>query len=1282
MRTTLVGIIATLGLLTTANAQVPKTLTYQATLSDTNGVALEDGTYEITFSIYPSTTSITPLWVEAHPSIATSNSVMTVVLGSIAPIGIDFDDPRYLAISVDGNGEMTPRIELTAVPSARTAATVEAGGVRTASLADSSVTSAKIADGSVQAADLAGGQVVKSVNGLTDAVTFAAGSNVTITSSGSTVTVASSSDLADLSVTNGKIAGNAVTSTKISDGSIQAGDLATGQVVKSVNGLTDAVTLTAGANVTITSSGSTVTITSSGGGGGGGSTVSSSDIVDGAVTSVDILDGTITAADIAAGVLSSSIAAGAVTTTEIADGTITATDMGTGAVTTTQIADGTIAAVDLAASAVSTSEILDGTIAAADLATGSVTTTEIADGTVASADIADGTIAAVDLAAGAVTTTEILDGTIATADLATSAVTTTQIADGTVATADLAANAVTAAQITDATITAADIGASQVVKSVNTLTDAITFAAGANVTITPSGQTLTIAASSSAANTLDQAYDQGGAGVGRTITADNGAVDIAGADGLTVNGKIGIGTTTPAEKLHIMGGILVEGSTASFAQRGLHIDIETSDPAHTLTRVVVGETGSNHGSMSLQTTNSGGTGEVVRLTNTGSVGIGTATPAEKLHVYGNVRLDNAGNDNTISGGVGGIGSINFRDNGTGGMSFDHTERYIFNIGGVEKVRILDDGHVGIGTAAPAALLTLNQAVGTDVGGMRLVDGAVTWSMYGDAGGDFHLKGGGTATGEIVIDSGTGNVGIGAASPGQLLSVHNPGTAGSAYPLRLINDISAAANTGVGIEFGFQNGTQILSNIESIHIGDSTTDLLFRTQKTGGLAEIARITGDGNFDFAGNTNVVIGRTVAQNPTPTSLTIRSNIANTGASPNSGAHLVLYSGFNAGGNYGQIEYNTQSGGAAGADAGAHIFSTGTTSLAEAMRIDLTGKVGIGTATPPALFSVEEGSINLNHSNTPFMRFQRAGAEHGYVGNANALFVGSTADFGIRAENNLIFGISSSEFMRLSSGGKFGIGEASPVRRLHVTDASAAVAAFNRTTDDGPIISLQQDGVEEGTISVSTTTVSYNAFTGSHYAWTDREIEMATLVTLSGDNHRLHGTTDSEIIYGITPSNKANDPAILGAYLQLQESTEPASNDNPHLVMAVGNGLMWVADNGDDIQVGDFLISADLAGHAMKDPGTYETSYIVARAAEPVSWSDVEDFVVDSRAKGLKHRKISVFFESFTRHNSAQEIASLKAENVQLRAQLSALATAVDRLAGQIALTASQTQNLASRD
>ena len=43
------------------------------------------------------------------------------------------------------------------------------------------------------------------------------------------------------------------------------------------------------------------------------------------------------------------------------------------------------------------------------------------------------------------------------------------------------------------------------------------------------------------ANTLDGAYDQGGAGVGRTITADAGAVEIAGTDGFIVTGTFGSG---------------------------------------------------------------------------------------------------------------------------------------------------------------------------------------------------------------------------------------------------------------------------------------------------------------------------------------------------------------------------------------------------------------------------------------------------------------------------------------------------------------------------------------------------------------------------------------------------------------------------------------------------------------------------------------------------------------------------------------------------------------------
>ncbi len=143
------------------------------------------------------------------------------------------------------------------------------------------------------------------------------------------------------------------------------------------------------------------------------------------------------------------------------------------------------------------------------------------------------------------------DDSVTTIKIQDSAVTSVKIADGTIAAADIADGTIGTADIADGTIAAADLAGGAAVKSVNTLTDAVTLAAGSNMTITPSGNTLTFDASVSGGNTLDQAYDQGGAGAGRTITADGGAVDIAGAGGLTVNGNVGIGTTSPAAKLHI-----------------------------------------------------------------------------------------------------------------------------------------------------------------------------------------------------------------------------------------------------------------------------------------------------------------------------------------------------------------------------------------------------------------------------------------------------------------------------------------------------------------------------------------------------------------------------------------------------------------------------------------------------------------------------------------------------------------------------------------------------------
>jgi len=87
------------------------------------------------------------------------------------------------------------------------------------------------------------------------------------------------------------------------------------------------------------------------------------------------------------------------------------------------------------------------------------------------------------VADGAVTGGKIADGAVSAADLADDAVTTSRVADG----------AITSAKIADGSIRAVDVAGGEMVTGVNGLQDGVTLAAGANVTITPSGNTLTIA---------------------------------------------------------------------------------------------------------------------------------------------------------------------------------------------------------------------------------------------------------------------------------------------------------------------------------------------------------------------------------------------------------------------------------------------------------------------------------------------------------------------------------------------------------------------------------------------------------------------------------------------------------------------------------------------------------------------------------------------------------------------------------------------------------------------
>ena len=129
------------------------------------------------------------------------------------------------------------------------------GSVTTEMLADAAVTGEKIADGAV----------VRSLNGLTDQVQLQAGPNVNIEAAGNTLTVSAAGATGDITAVtagNGLTGGGssgAVTLSVATDG-IVSGMIDDGQVVKSVNGVRDAVTLAAGSNISVNQAGQTITI--------------------------------------------------------------------------------------------------------------------------------------------------------------------------------------------------------------------------------------------------------------------------------------------------------------------------------------------------------------------------------------------------------------------------------------------------------------------------------------------------------------------------------------------------------------------------------------------------------------------------------------------------------------------------------------------------------------------------------------------------------------------------------------------------------------------------------------------------------------------------------------------------------------------------------------------------------------------------------------------------------------------------------------------------------------
>ncbi|MBW2988236.1 hypothetical protein DRJ48_05360 [Candidatus Woesearchaeota archaeon] len=99
---------------------MPQTLSVEGKLTNASNDNL-NGTYNMTFRIYDVPTGGTRIWEENKTNVSVDDGIFSVVLGTTEPLTLNFNEPYYLAIMIEGDTEMSPRINLTSTPYARSA---------------------------------------------------------------------------------------------------------------------------------------------------------------------------------------------------------------------------------------------------------------------------------------------------------------------------------------------------------------------------------------------------------------------------------------------------------------------------------------------------------------------------------------------------------------------------------------------------------------------------------------------------------------------------------------------------------------------------------------------------------------------------------------------------------------------------------------------------------------------------------------------------------------------------------------------------------------------------------------------------------------------------------------------------------------------------------------------------------------------------------------------------------------------------------------------------------
>ena len=576
--------------------------------------------------------------------------------------------------------------------------------------------------------------------------------------------------------------------------------------------------------------------------------------------------------------------------------------------------------------------------------------------------------------------------------------------------------------------------------------------------------------------------DQNGANCAAvtSLTAGSSPWSQNGSDIYYTAGNVGIGTSSPEGRLHVLTG---SAGSVTPGSEGDELVVESSGaggisilgPDASDQNIYFGSPSDSIGAyiqwdhstdiFKMQTANDGAiltlgydnNLEGMRI-DSGNVGIGATTVDGKLHVEHNtgtsslVRFEHV--DQALD-------FINYWESGVGQYGIIQSR-----VESSETPSILalnpEGGNVGIGTTSPLSQLTLANSSG-DVS-LEFSSTAVANTAYLQAldrtdNSNTNLRAEAltfnfttSGSSRMYIDS-SGNVGIGTSTPQFKLEIADSNSAGTRQGLRLgvVNtsaeenyDIYRYANDGLLYNVGNQSGISgftwltdsgsgpiermTLTNAGNVGIGTTSPDDIF-TVDTGAGA-------DTSFVVSGSAS------------PNTLHLQNYITTSGASGGDRVVLSEISSIQNSSNFSNY--------------GAHLtFSTveSASALTERMRITNTGNVGIGTTSPTSKLHIEGSGVQA-------IRLQdtsSAGERGGYIAGTwggNGLYLDSLSsngwvylglsEGGGQADQVAAY-TGGTERLRIDSSGNVGIGTTTPTAKLDVYTTASNVYALDVMNNTG---------------------------------------------------------------------------------------------------------------------------------------------------------------------------------------------------------------------------------------